>query len=60
MEKEGHSDRNIEVVENAGLQPAVSLDGQHLNPPPSNDPADPLNWPMVLKVGFISRFRECR
>jgi hypothetical protein len=60
MEKEGHSDRNIEVVENAGLQPAVSLDGQHLNPQPSNDPADPLNWPMVLKVGFISRFRECR
>jgi hypothetical protein len=23
----------------------------HLNPRPSTDPADPLNWPMALKVG---------
>jgi len=50
MEKESHSDRNIEVVESGGLHPALSRDGQHLNPQPSNDPADPLNWPMALKV----------
>jgi hypothetical protein len=50
MGKENHTDRNVEIVENAGLQPALSRDGQHLNPQPSNDPADPLNWPMALKV----------
>lgn len=55
MEKENHTDRNVEIVENAGIQPALSRDGQHLNPQPSNDPADPLNWPMALKVGVLAQ-----
>jgi hypothetical protein len=50
MEKEKNSDDKVEAVENGGLQPALSRDRQHLNPQPSNDPADPLNWPMALKV----------
>jgi hypothetical protein len=50
MEKEYNTNGNVEVVEDGGLRPALSRDGQHLNPQPSKDPADPLNWPMVLKV----------
>lgn len=29
---------------------AISMDRALLNPQPSDDPADPLNWPMALKV----------
>lgn len=54
MGKESHLDRNVEEVESGGLQPALSRDGQRLNPQPSNDPADPLNWPMMLKVCISS------
>ena len=40
----------VDVTEDAGSQPPVEQTRQHLNPAPSNDPADPLNWPMALKV----------
>ncbi len=37
-------------AENGGSQ---SLSRSQLNPVPSNDPADPLNWPMWLKCGVL-------
>jgi hypothetical protein len=30
--------------------------GEALNPQPSNDPGDPLNWPLSLKVSLQKRF----
>ncbi|KAF2099251.1 MFS general substrate transporter [Rhizodiscina lignyota] len=39
-------------VENAG---AVASSRQHLSPVPSNDPADPLNWPMALKIVVLTQ-----
>lgn len=53
MDKENSNEGRVDVVEDGGLHPALSRDGQHLNPQPSNDPADPLNWPMPLKVRII-------
>jgi hypothetical protein len=50
MEKEDHADGKVEAVEEGGLRTTLSRDGQQLNPQPSNDPADPLNWHMALKV----------
>lgn len=50
---------NVEAVEDGGLRPAITPDGEHLNPQPSNDPADPLNWPMGLKVCTSYLSRRC-
>lgn len=42
---------DVEKVENAGgVEPVLSRTGEHLNPQPSHDPSDPLNWPLSLKV----------
>ena len=57
MEKENHTEDNVEVVGDGGLRPALSRDGQHLNSQPSNDPADLLNWPMMLRVPIYSTTR---
>ena len=59
MSVEKHSDPEtgqLEIEENNAVQPVLSRDGRHLNPQPSNDPADPLNWPMALKVIISLRF----
>ncbi|KAI9714274.1 MAG: hypothetical protein M1820_000234 [Bogoriella megaspora] len=37
---------DVEKTENDGSQPP-------LIPQPSNDPADPLNWPLALKIGIL-------
>ena len=37
-------------------RPALASSGEVLNPQPSDDPADPLNWPLGLKV---SRRQPC-
>lgn len=34
-----------------GVYLARTNSGEALNPQPSNDPEDPLNWPLSLKVG---------
>ena len=47
---------NVDVEETGCLQSA--RDGQQLNPQPSNDPADPLNWPLAVKVQYRRRMFE--
>jgi len=48
-DKNSDSDGKVDLVEVARTH-TFDRDGQPLNPQPSNDPADPLNWPMTLKV----------
>ena len=48
----------LEVEHSRPLQDAehgdrMSLSRKQLNPVPSNDPADPLNWPMWMKCGVL-------
>lgn len=40
----------IEAYPAASNENPEDLAGQHLLPAPSNDPKDPLNWPMALKI----------
>lgn len=47
---------NVEVGETACFQ--ASRNGQQFNPQPSNDPADPMNWPLALKVQYRTRMFE--
>ena len=35
-----------------GVYLARTESGEALNPQPSNDPEDPLNWPLILKAGI--------
>ena len=51
----GSIDKTIEIVADVE-QTMLKLDktGLPLSPQPSDDPADPLNWPLGLKVDMSS------
>lgn len=48
-EKDIGSENRLEMQETN----AYDTNGQHLNPQPSTDPEDPLNWPLTLKIGVL-------
>lgn len=55
MEKSTISEKDFVSENKLEMQNSNAYDrnGQHLNPQPSTDPEDPLNWPLTLKVGVL-------
>lgn len=48
-----------EVTDDDPAKEGLSNPRVHVRPVPSEDPRDPLNWPLKLKVTFLHRSLSC-